>query len=178
MDQNSVKKAPPWDYYARKLFPEWQTGANYYGTWSRHRLLFHLTFYEANMALPTMRMWKGGALAKFDGIPSEDGNYDQELGVHGLIAQFKQVRENQISFLQSYSDDLLDQVKMTEWGEKSLEWVVMKTIQHAYEHANKMLRHVLFGPDQRENFIKIARRFIKEGKPIDMEALEELENLD
>jgi hypothetical protein len=125
-----------------------------------------------------MKMWTGGELAKFDGIPSEEENYKEELGIHDLIAQFKQIRKNQIKFLESCTDDLFKQIKMTEWGEKSLEWIVMKTIQHSYEHGNKMLRHVLFSQDQRETSIRIAHQFIKEGKPMDLEALEELEKLD
>ena len=29
----------------------------YFGLWSAYRLLFHLTFYEENYALPTMKHW-------------------------------------------------------------------------------------------------------------------------
>jgi len=114
------------------------------GEWTAARHVFHMLFYERNLALPGMRLWLGGpypSLADLD----EDGAWEREkAGFDSLIDGFRQVRTEQIVLLPRFDDAAWDTPYQTDWGSVTLTWVVSKTYQHTAEHTNDILKIALF----------------------------------
>jgi hypothetical protein len=120
------------------------------GEWPALRHLFHLVWYEREIALPTMRLWLGGPLFTEEGLDEEADWVADEAGVEleSWLATFAAGRDEQQVLLAR-----LDHVAWTEerpvgWSDLSwpvpLSWVVTKTYQHTAEHTNDVLRIALF----------------------------------
>ena len=71
------------------------------GEWSAARQIFHLTYYERVLALPTMRQWLGVPRPPRDAWLREETiwNDDQGRDVDELLADFHAVRQEQIALL-------------------------------------------------------------------------------
>jgi hypothetical protein len=116
-----------------------------FGTWSSARHLFHLCFYEENIALPSMRIWLGHPWLD---INEEDEEKTwQELSdtnLEDLCRRFTHVRQAQQDLLPKF--ELVDwhRVCSTGWGDVSLYWVVSKTFQHTAEHTYGIMSQALF----------------------------------
>ena len=114
------------------------------GEWSAARHLFHMWFYEATIALPSMRIWLG------DPIPDVSVNEDQAWAnltnptVEELEDRFISVRQEQRALLPIYEAADWEQILMTGWHLVSLKWVVSKTFQHTAEHTHDIMRLALF----------------------------------
>ena len=121
---------------------------SYFGSWSAYRLLFHLVFYEENWALPGLKYWLDDALPPKNNIPSEEENWEKELlkgiDLESLLKRFHFVRKNQVKVINQMQDKAWVEKKIdTYWGEASAEFSVSKTIQHTFEHGNKIMRIAL-----------------------------------
>jgi len=121
----------------------------YFGSWSAYRILFHLVIYEEVFALPALKHWLGGPLPRKDKVPKEEELWNEELqrGIYlkALLKRFHAVRKEQIEALNQMSEATWKEVKDgTFWGKVSAEFSVSKTIQHSFEHGNKIMRLGLF----------------------------------
>ncbi len=121
-----------------------------FGEWSAARHVFHMYSYEQNVALPSMRIWLGEL------FPHEEHDYEEDVrkenqawndGHHAfeaLLEDFRTVRAEQVVLLQQFDENCWDQQQKTIWGDVTLKWVLMKTLQHTAEHTNDVLRMALF----------------------------------
>ena len=113
------------------------------GEWSAARHVFHMLYYEQNVAIPRMQQWLGGpgiAAHELD----EGAAWSKAQNVERLLTDFREVRDAQIALLPKFDDTLWYKTRETTWGPKTLLWVVSKTFQHTAEHTNGVLRLALF----------------------------------
>lgn len=113
------------------------------GEWTSARHIFHMVFYEQNIALPAMQQWLGKP------CPTEGEEEDTAWGegsddIEPLLVEFKQVRDEQIQLLAKFDDQAWNSTRETIWGPVTLSWVVSKTYQHTAEHMSDILRIALF----------------------------------
>ena len=111
------------------------------GELSVARHVFHMLFYEQNIALPGMCQWLGGALP---GIVDETQAWTGSMSIDTLLPAFQEIRSQQIALLPQFSEEDWQRVCDTNWGPVTLFWVVSKTYQHTAEHINDVLRIALF----------------------------------
>jgi len=149
----NIAVAPPFDTFCKKLWPENEPYSRYFGSWSRHHLLYHLISYERDIALPHFQLWLDGIddYRKIPGQRQRDARYnnqatfyDPQIPVNQLIAEFEQIRRHQLESLQQLSVDHLSDEKETLWGKTSLDWVLTKTIAHSFEHGTRMYRQAIY----------------------------------
>lgn len=125
----------------------------YFGLWPAYRLLFHLTFYEENYALPTMKHYLGEPHPDVDIIfpkmEMEDAEFEKEvkkgINLQLLIKRFHSVRKEQLEVLKKIKEeDWTEEKVKTGFGKVSLEFTTSKTIQHTLEHGDSILRNALY----------------------------------
>ncbi len=113
------------------------------GAWPIARHVCHMTYYERNCVLPSMRQWLGAARPTMDGYDDE-GCWDGSPNMDRFIAEFLQARREQIALLAQYSPEAWDEARDAVWGPVTLRWVVSKTYQHTFEHGSTIMRIALF----------------------------------
>jgi hypothetical protein len=113
------------------------------GDWTLARHVFHLLFYEREVALPHMCLWLGQAMDRA-GAPDEDVAWDARAPVGELLEQFQQGRAAQIALLGQVPESAWLQPRGTLWGDQTLHWVMTKTYQHTAEHLHEVLSLALF----------------------------------
>jgi len=113
------------------------------GEWTAARHIFHMGFYEQNIALPTMHQWLGKPLP-LEGVAEGVAWGEGSDNVEGLLAGFTKVRDEQIQLLARFDDLTWNSTRHTIWGSVTLLWVVSKTFQHTAEHTGDILRIALF----------------------------------
>jgi len=113
------------------------------GEWTAARHIFHMVFYEQNIALPTMQQWLGKP-RPLEGIAEEVAWGEGRDNVEGLLAEFKKVRDEQVQLLAKFDELAWNSTRETIWGSVTLFWVVSKTYQHTAEHTGDILRIALF----------------------------------
>jgi len=125
----------------------------YFGEWSAARILFHVVFYERNYAVPAMEHWLGEAHPQFDLIFPDPGMEDifwantvpDELTAISLIQKLRSVRSEEILITEAVPEtDFMDERLLTRLGKLSFVSIVMKTIQHTFEHGSELLKNALF----------------------------------
>ena len=117
------------------------------GTWHVPRHVFHMLWYEREIALPSMRQWLGSPLPRLAGPHAEDEAWVEEcegVPLESLIARFQEGRQAQIALLPRFHDDDWSITRETIWDTQSLQWVVSKTFQHSAEHTHDVMRLALF----------------------------------
>jgi hypothetical protein len=115
--------------------------------WPAARHLFHVYFYEKNVALPAMYHWLGAPLpdlTTFDASEEQLWSGGLNFTVEALLRQFREVRAEQIALLPRYTDVQWNDVREMVWGFVPLRWVVTKTYQHSCEHIHDVLRMALW----------------------------------
>jgi hypothetical protein len=113
------------------------------GEWTASRHVFHMLFYDQNIALPTMYQWLGKPRPG-EGIEEEVAWGEGSSDIESLLAEFKKVREEQIRLLERFDDQAWNSTRDTIWRSVPLSWVVSKTYQHTAEHTGDILRIALF----------------------------------
>lgn len=171
-------ETPPFDKLSEKLFPEFKAGYNFFGKWSRKRILFHLAFYEEMLVIPTMVLWSEEKELEIQNFPNEETEFSQDIDIDILKSKFGELRQKQIQIINGLSQNSWNISKNTIWGDKKLVWVVGKTIQHSYEHGNKMLRHAIFWEYQAKMLLDEVKRLSDNGRKFDLKAVEELKQLE
>ena len=118
--------------------------------WPIARIVFHMTRYEQRLALPSMRQWLEGpqpvvgTQEEDNAIDEQDWNNGEGHGIQTLIANFKEVRFQQIKLFPQFTEQLWEEKHEAIWGSVSLKWVVTKTYQHTLEHTDETLRAYLW----------------------------------
>jgi hypothetical protein len=113
------------------------------GEWTAARHIFHMVFYEENIALPTMYQWLGKPLP-LEGVAEDVAWGEGSDNVENLLAGFTKVRNEQMQLLARFDDLTWNSIRETIWGVVTLRWVVSKTFQHTAEHTGDILRIALF----------------------------------
>ena len=137
--------------WAAGQVPEARRSVSPGGSWSAARIIFHMLYYERETALPSMRLWLGGAGPGEDAFDAEGVQWEREgqtMPYEALLDAFSAVRAEEIA-LASQLVDLWDESRPTGWDMPgvapiTLRWVVSKTIQHTFEHSNELMRMSLF----------------------------------
>lgn len=125
-----------------------ETLKKYFGLWSAYRLLFHLVHYEENWAVPGLKHWLGDALPPKNKMKNEEEMWEKELqkgvDLKSMLNRFHTVRGKQVELINKMQNKTWTEKKSnTYWGEATAEFSVSKTIQHTFEHGNKMMRIAL-----------------------------------
>ena len=139
----AAEQVPEERRYLRPPFPN--------AEWPAARELFHLEFYERSVALPSMRLWLGGPAVDDADFLREDALWEaegQQTAYPALLQRLSDVRTEQIALLPALTGRW-DESRDTVWKIEglppiTLRWVVMKTLQHAAEHASAIGRITLF----------------------------------
>jgi hypothetical protein len=113
------------------------------GEWPAARQAFHLLYYEREVALPSTHLWAGGSYPTFDGYNEQFAWDAWDRDIEAVLAEFAGVREGQLEVFRQVDEAAWDQERDTPWGHRSLYWVASKTLQHAFEHTNAVLKTAL-----------------------------------
>jgi len=114
------------------------------GEWTAARHIFHMVFYEQNIALPSMQQWLGKACPLLEGVDEDIEWGEGSDNIESLLAEFKKVRDEQVQLLAKFDDLAWNSTCETIWGPVTLSWVVSKTYQHTAEHTSDIMRIALF----------------------------------
>jgi hypothetical protein len=109
------------------------------GEWTAVRQVFHLQYYEREVALPSVMLWLGGEYPSFEGY-DESLAWENRDSERDPLEELVAVREEIIAALLDADEGAWQESKRTPWGEKTLYWVVSKTYQHGIEHLSGVLR--------------------------------------
>ena len=118
--------------------------------WPIARIIFHLARYEQRLALPSMLQWLGGptpvvGTQEEDNAKDElDWNEGKGHDIQMLIADFKNVRSQQLALFPQLTEQSWEEKREVIWGSRSLTWVIIKTYQHTLEHTDEVLRAYLW----------------------------------
>jgi hypothetical protein len=118
----------------------------YMGLWSPARHVWHVTEYERYVALPSMRQWLNGSKPTDDAWNDDDTAWSavKDCKPDELIAAFRTVRDEQITFLDQLESIDWTTERETIWEYQPLWKVVTKTYQHTLEHGDTLLRMALW----------------------------------
>jgi len=114
------------------------------GQWSAARHVFHLLFYEREVALPNWNLWLGQALNLEAVVPDEDIAWDSQAPMAALLAQWQAGRAALLALLPQFSDAAWDETRPSVWGDVTLRWVVTENYQHTAQHLHEVLSLALF----------------------------------
>ena len=106
--------------------------------------MFHLAWYEQEIALPSMQQWLAGPCPDEGQIDEDAAWATNTAALEALLAAFRDVRAQQLELLPELAAVDWESVRDTLWGPMPLRWVVTKTYQHMAEHINDVLRIALF----------------------------------
>ncbi|MGE5264995.1 MAG: DinB family protein [Acidobacteriota bacterium] len=113
------------------------------GGWTAARHVFHMAYYERNVALPSMHQWLGKPRISEDDLDA-DKEWSSGHTIESLVRTFQVVRNEQIALLTQFDEPVWHETRETGWGTVTLLWVVSKTFQHTAEHTNNVMRMALF----------------------------------
>jgi len=145
--EDRLNEPPPHKNHPKA--PDW--AKTYLGQWSPLRVLFHLVYYEEVFALPSMKHCIGESKASF---PDSTKKEEEEVWARGvilteLLERYRKVRREQMQVIKRTSNEEWNN-KKTEYyghGKVSMSWLVAKTIQHTFDHGDKLLRKALYWDD-------------------------------
>jgi hypothetical protein len=109
------------------------------GEWTALRLVFHLLYYEREVALPSVRLWLGGEYPAFEGY-DEAAAWESRNEEADPLRELLAVRGEIVAALRQADESAWQEVRRTPWGDKTLYWVASKTYQHGIEHLSGVLR--------------------------------------
>ncbi|HEY0071145.1 MAG TPA: DinB family protein [Chloroflexia bacterium] len=112
------------------------------GEWPAARHLFHLLYYEREVALPSLSLWFGAPYPDFEGY-NESAAWANAPQEDIVLAEIQALRARQLALVAGADDILWAEARRTPWGERTLYWVTSKTLQHALEHTNNILKIAL-----------------------------------
>jgi hypothetical protein len=112
------------------------------GEWPAARHLFHLLYYEREVAVPSLRHWFGAPYPGFEGY-DEPAAWAAAPHAEVVLADIEGLRAEQLGMIARAGDALWAETRQTSWGLRTFYWVVSKTLQHALEHTNNILKIAL-----------------------------------
>jgi hypothetical protein len=129
-----------------RLRREMPIDEKYMGRWPAARHVWHVTEYERIVALSNMRVWTGeeqidsGPWLDDDDTWLLNSNTSDEV----LIERYCVIRRQELDKVKMLRDVDWNERRDTGWGQKSLAWVLTKTIQHTWEHGDTLMRMSLW----------------------------------
>jgi hypothetical protein len=112
------------------------------GEWAAARHLFHLLYYEREVAVPSLRLWFGASYPDFTDY-NEAASWANAPREDEVLMGIERLRAEQLALVTEADGELWNEVRYTPWGQRTLYWVASKTLQHALEHTNNILRIAL-----------------------------------
>jgi hypothetical protein len=112
------------------------------GEWPAARHLFHLLYYEREVALPSLSLWFGAPYPDFEGY-NEAAAWADAPQEDIVLAEIQALRASQLALIAEAHATLWAEVRRTPWGDRTLYWVASKTLQHALGHTNNILKIAL-----------------------------------
>jgi len=115
-----------------------------FGEWSVARIVFHISWYDANVILPIASAWPNSA-----DIPSDTADETQaweasQQSVMALIDTIQADHQQIIAVVRERSPEQLQTMAQTSWGEVTLSWVLHHLYQTLLEHTNTLLSMGLY----------------------------------
>ena len=110
------------------------------GEWPVARHVFHMLYYEQTIALPSMHQWLGGIIPIIEDSDEDVAWANNKESIETLLAQFRNIRAEQISLLPKFENYAWNETRRAVWGPVTLLWVVSKTFQHTAEHTNDVMQ--------------------------------------
>jgi hypothetical protein len=104
--------------------------------------LFHLLYYEREVVLPSLSLWFGAPYPTFEGY-DEAAAWANAPHTDVVLAELRSVRSAELALVRDSDSTLWGKVRHTPWGQRTFYWVVSKTLQHALEHTNNLLKIAL-----------------------------------
>ena len=118
--------------------------------WSVKRHIYHLWVYEYYVTT-MMRSWFADAelpseeqIQEFNDLWQHQADHWNDLSFEDTLQKLITIREEQIALIAQYSDDDWQHKMPMTWGEVTLQWTVAKTIQHAMEHTDTLMKLLLW----------------------------------
>jgi hypothetical protein len=112
------------------------------GHWPAARHVWHVTEYERIVAMSNLRVWT--CEQQLDGGPWRDDDEtwlnNKNTSDQALIDRFWETRLQELDRVKALRDVNWNECCDTGWGQKSLAWVLTKTIQHTWEHGDTLMR--------------------------------------
>ena len=112
------------------------------GEWPAARHLFHLLYYEREVALPSLRLWFDAPYPDFTSY-DENAAYATTPGGQVVLRERAGLRAKQLDLIGEAHGGLWGEERQTPWGRRTFYWVASKTLQHALEHTNNILEITL-----------------------------------
>lgn len=112
------------------------------GEWPAARHLFHLLYYERQVAMPGLSLWFGAPYPDFTGY-NEKAAWASAPGEQAVLRELEGLRATQLDLIGEAHGALWSEERQTPWGRRTFYWVVSKTLQHALEHTNNILKMAL-----------------------------------
>lgn len=112
------------------------------GRWPAARHVWHVTAYEHYVAMSNIRVWTGEAQIDMGPWLDDDETWRMSSGVTDkvLIERFWTVRQEEMERVKMLCAVDWVEYGNTGWGQKSLAWVLTKTLQHTWEHGDTLFR--------------------------------------
>ena len=117
-----------------------------YTQWSVQRHIYHLWVYE-HYVTAMMRSWLADAAApsddtiqEFNTLWANQATDWSKIPFDEILTRLTTVRQEQIDLIGKYTQDDWQRKMPMVWGDVSLEWTVAKTIQHATEHTDTLMK--------------------------------------
>lgn len=116
------------------------------GRWPAARHVWHVTEYERYVAVSNMRVWTGEEQTETGAWLDDDNAWllNSNIPDKMLIERFWVIRRQQMDRVKVLRDVDWDACGDTGWGQKSLAWVLTKTVQHTWEHGDTLMRMALW----------------------------------
>ncbi|MDQ5823747.1 MAG: DinB family protein [Chloroflexota bacterium] len=112
------------------------------GEWSAARHLFHLLYYEREVALPSLSLWFGAPYPDFTNY-NENAAYATIPSEQVVLSELEGLRAKHLALIGEAHGALWSEERQTPWGRRTFYWVASKTLQHALEHTNNILKIAL-----------------------------------
>lgn len=112
------------------------------GEWSAARHLFHLLYYEREVAVPSLRLWFGASYPDFT-YYDEAAAWANAPHNAEVLTEIEHLRAQELGLVAEANGTLWSEGQQTPWGQRTLYWVVSKTLQHGLEHTNNILKIAL-----------------------------------
>lgn len=141
-----------------RLRREMPIDEKYMGRWPAARHVWHVTEYERIVAMSNMRVWTGEAQIDEGPWLDDDETWLASSNVSDkvLIERFWEIRQLALDRVKMLREVDWDACRDTGWGQKSLAWVLTKTVQHTWEHGDTLMRMGLWWEHIQEQ-IDLAR---------------------
>ncbi len=128
------------EWIVSRVTPELERRSLGFGEWNVRQNLAHLLVYEAQAALPSIRLMAAGQRADTLPITADERDLQSqwealtELDVHELHRRLRQVEEERDALAHGMTDEQFTTPLPSIWRRQSPQWVLEKSFGHTWEH--------------------------------------------